>query len=78
MPLGHLMLGLLGGVVAVVVSVALGLPIWMTALLYVGVGNLALGLSVALQLWANQSRRPPHHRTSAPRRTAKLRMAHGH
>jgi hypothetical protein len=72
------MLGLLGGLVAVVMALAAGLPIWMVALLYVGVGNVVLGLSVALQLWADHTRRPPHHRTSAPRRTANLRMAHGH
>ena len=76
MPLGHLMLGLFGGVIAVVVALTIGLPIWMVALLYLGVGNLVLVLSVMLQLRADHSHRPPRPRTSAPRRVARLRVLH--
>jgi len=79
MPLGHLILGLFCGVLAVVVALAIGLPIWMVALLYLAVGNLVLLLSVMLRLRADHTRRPPRQGTAAPNRMAKLRLVHaGH
>lgn len=78
MPLNHLMLSLFGGLVAAVAAVVAGLPIWMAALLYTGVGSLLLVLSVAMELWVDHSRRPPRRRTAPGRRAAELRVAHGH
>ena len=77
MPLSHLMLGLFSGLLAVALAVAMGLPIWMAALLYVGVGNLALVSSMMLELWADDVPRPPRQRALAPRRAARLLHA-GH
>ena len=76
MPLGHLMLGLFGGLIAVVVAVAAGLPAWMLLLLYIGVGNLVLMLSAMIRLWADHTRHPPRPGTSVPRRVARLRVLH--
>ena len=73
MPMGHLMLGLLGGIAAFTLALAAQMPFWMAVLLYVGVGNLMLMVSVALQLLADRARRPPSRRVRAPRRLAKLR-----
>ena len=78
MPMGHLILGLLGGIVAVAVAVAAGLPFGVTVLLYLGVGNLVLVASVALQALADHARKPPSRPVRAPRRTAKLHVIHAH
>ena len=75
MPMGHLMLGLLGGIAAAAIALAAGLPLWMAVLLYLGVGNAAMLASVALRLLADHARKPPSHRPAA-RRPAKLRVLH--
>ena len=76
MPVGHLMLSLFGGLVALGASLAHGLPLWTAALLYAGVGSLILMLSLALQLLSDQTRHPPRQRALAPRRAAKMRVMH--
>ena len=78
MPMGHLILGLLGGIAAVVLALAAGSPLWMTVLLYLGVGNLVLLGSVAVRLLTDHARKPPSRPVRAIRRTAKLRIVHVH
>ena len=62
MPLGHLMVGLLGGIAAVAAALLAGLPLWMAALLYMLVGNLCLGASILVHLLRRPPRRPPRRR----------------
>ena len=76
MPMGHLMLGLLGGIAAFACALVAGQPLWMAVLAYVGVGNLVMLASVALQLLANHARRPPSRPARTARRAAKLRPLH--
>jgi hypothetical protein len=67
MPMGHLMLGLLGGVLAFGLSIWIGEPLWLGVLLYTGVGNLVFMGSVALEVLLRRMRRPP----KPPRRRAR-------
>ena len=78
MPMGHLMLGLLGGIAAVAIALAAGLPLWTTVLLYLGTGNLVLLASVAAQLLADHARKPPSRPARARRRAPKLRVVQAH
>ncbi|WP_156363022.1 hypothetical protein [Rubellimicrobium mesophilum] len=73
MPMGHLMLGLLGGIVAFALALVAGLSLGMALLLYVGAGNLGLMLSVALQFLADGARRPPRRPAPAVQPTRRLR-----
>ena len=65
MPMGHLMLSLLAGIVAVGCALVAGLSPWAAALLYLGVGNAALLASLVL--------RPPDQARTPPARPARLR-----
>jgi hypothetical protein len=76
MPMGHLMRGLLGAIAGFALALAAGLPLWMAALAYVGLGNLVMLASVAIQLLMDHARRPPSRPARAPRRAAKMRALH--
>jgi hypothetical protein len=68
MLMGHLTFGLLGGLAASAVAVAAGAPLWTAPLLYIGGGNAAVLLSVAVQLLTGRER--PGRQPAAAVRTA--------
>ena len=76
MPMGHLMLGLLGGIAALVGALVAGMSVWMALLAYVAVGNLMVLGGAALQVLVNHARRPPSRPARASQRRAKLRVVH--
>jgi hypothetical protein len=75
MPTGHLMRGLLGGIVAALIALVLGQPLWMAALLYMGVGNAILLTGMLLDLMAGR-RRPPSRRRAPERRKVLRPLPH--
>ncbi len=68
MPLGHFMLGVLGGLAAVAASLVAGQPVWMAALLYPLVGNLIWIATLLLHLLWDHALRPAPHAARPSRR----------
>ncbi|WP_210529401.1 hypothetical protein [Rubellimicrobium arenae] len=74
MSLSHLMIGVLGGLAAVVAWVVLGHSWWLVPFVYPLAGNLCLALSFVLRLGWDHVRRTAHRAPSSAWRTA---PAHG-
>ncbi len=58
MLLGYLMVGVLGGLTAIAASLAAGQPVWVAALLYMLVGNLAWITALLVHVMWDLAHRP--------------------